>query len=275
MPTGNPRNNRWRVRALAALFSVYGACVAADPTVVYPPLPLPGPYPVACSDVAQDFTRVAPGENAQDYWDGTPRDDGSSRYITDLLSDPSNTLQVNLAVPANSTLYGSFAGQNFPYVVIVCYPTTANNPRPDYPLPNGVMVPHMQLGTDPPVLADLSAHFPLVLFSHGLAGSPLDDEYLEAIEVPASYGYVVAATFHGDSRFSPLQINDLADVVYLLDEPVQRRGAAGAAPADACQPRSTGAGKSAMARSHRSCPHRGFWREPRGRIADAYGVAQD
>jgi predicted dienelactone hydrolase len=216
MPTANPPQNRWRARALAAFFGLYGACVAADPTLVVPPLPLPGPYPVACSDVAQDFTRVASGENAQDYWDGTPRDDGSPRYITDLLADPSNTLQVNLAVPADNTLYGSFAGQNFPFVVIVCYPTTADNPRADYPLPNGVMVPHMQLGSDPPLLADPAAHFPLVLFSHGLAGSPLDDEYLEAISVPASYGYVVAATFHGDSRFSPLQINDLADLVYLL-----------------------------------------------------------
>jgi predicted dienelactone hydrolase len=198
------------------LVALSGGWAAADPTLVVPPLPLPGPYPVACSDVAQDFSRVQPGENAQNYWDGTPRDDGSGRYITDLLTDPNDTLELTLAIPTNSQVYGSFAGSNVPYVVIVCYPTTADNPRPDYPLPNGVVVPHMQRAGDAPLLADPTAHFPVLLFSHGLQGSPLDNEYLQAIEVPASYGYVVAATFHGDARFSPLQLNDLADVVYLL-----------------------------------------------------------
>jgi predicted dienelactone hydrolase len=217
MLTGNPTKIPRCANTLVALFfGVYGGWAVADPTLVVPPLPLPGPYPVACSDIAQDFTRVQPGETAQDYWDGTPHDDGSGRYITSLLADPGSTLQVTLAVPSNGNVYGSFAGEKVPYVVIVCYPTTADNPRADYPLPNGVVVPHMQLGTDAPLLADPTAHFPVLLFSHGLAGSPLDSEYLLAIAVPASYGYVVAATFHGDARFSPLQINDLADVVYLL-----------------------------------------------------------
>lgn len=216
MSTGNPAKNSWCASALVAFFSMYGACVAADPTLVVPPLPLPGPYPVACSNVAQDFTRMSPGEIAQDYWDGNPRSDGSARYITDLLADPSNTLELTLAVPSDANLYGSFAGQNFQYVIIVCYPTTADNPRADYPLPNGVMVPHMQLGTDAPLLADPTAQFPMLLFSHGLSGSPIDNGYLLAISVPASYGYVVAATFHGDARFSPLQVDDLADLFYLL-----------------------------------------------------------
>ena len=52
MSTGTPNKNRWRARALAGLFSLYGAWAAADPTLVVPPLPLPGPYPVACSNVA-------------------------------------------------------------------------------------------------------------------------------------------------------------------------------------------------------------------------------
>ena len=217
MLTGNPTKKPHCASALVALlFGLYGGLAVADPTLVVPPLPLPGPYPVACSDIAQDFTRVQPGENAQDYWDGTPRDDGSGRYITDLLADPHNTLEVTLAVPSDANVFGAFAGESVPYVIIVCYPTTADNPRADYPLPNGVVVPHMQLGTDAPLLADPTAHFPVLLFSHGLSGSPLDNEYLLAIEVPASYGYVVAAPFHGDARFSPLQINDLADAVYLL-----------------------------------------------------------
>jgi hypothetical protein len=216
MSTKTLGSNLGCAKALAILLATYTASVAADPTLVVPPLPLPGPYPVACSNVAQDFSRVPPGENPQDYWDGTPHSDGSPRYITDLLADPANTLDLTLTAPSNGDLYGSFAGKNVQYVIIACYPTTANNPRADYTLPNGVVVPHMQLGTDAPLLADSTAHLPLLIFSHGLSGSPLDGEYLQAITVLASNGYVVAATFHGDPRFSSLQINDLADVVYLL-----------------------------------------------------------
>src|SRR5450755_1434158 len=127
MSTKTLASNLRCAKALATLFAIYTASVAADPTLVVPPLPLPGPYPVACSNVAQDFSRVPPGENAQDYWDGTPRSDGSARYITDLLADPVNTLDLTLAAPPNGNLYGSFAGQNVQYVVIACYPTTADN----------------------------------------------------------------------------------------------------------------------------------------------------
>ena len=45
---------------------------ATAPTVVVQPLPLPGPYTVACSNVAQDFSRVAPGEDETKYWEGLP-----------------------------------------------------------------------------------------------------------------------------------------------------------------------------------------------------------
>jgi len=45
-----------------------GSSTSTPPTTVVPPLPLPGPYTVACSNVTQDFSRVAPGANATDYW---------------------------------------------------------------------------------------------------------------------------------------------------------------------------------------------------------------
>ena len=44
----------------------------AAPTVVVPPLPLPGPYAVACSNVLQDFRRVGAGEDVESYWEGNP-----------------------------------------------------------------------------------------------------------------------------------------------------------------------------------------------------------
>ncbi len=58
------------------------------PSTVVSPLALPGPYAVACSNIAQDFSRVAPGEDAKGYWEGSPSADGAPRYVTDLLADP-------------------------------------------------------------------------------------------------------------------------------------------------------------------------------------------
>ena len=159
---------------------------------------------------------MAPGEDVQNYWEGVPRSDGSSRYITDLLSDAGNTLAVTVNAPDDGNVFGSFAGQSIPFVVVVCYPTAAGNPRPDYPLPNGNAVPHMQRGAEAPLLADPAARFPLLVFSHGLLGSPLSNDYLLAMSVFASNGYVVAAPFHGDARFSLLQPESLSDFAYLL-----------------------------------------------------------
>ena len=59
----------------------------ADASIEVSPLPLPGPYAVACSDIAQDFNRVASDEGASDYWQGNPRPQGASRYVTDLLAE--------------------------------------------------------------------------------------------------------------------------------------------------------------------------------------------
>ncbi len=123
---------------------------ASAPTVVVQPLPLPGPYTVACSNIVQDFSRVGAGEDVTSYWEGP-------RYVTDLLADPGNTLIATVTAPQDSNLYGSFAGQNITFVVLACYPTTADNSRPDYTLPTGKIVPHMQTGSDVPLFADNSA----------------------------------------------------------------------------------------------------------------------
>jgi predicted dienelactone hydrolase len=201
---------------LVALFSLGSSWVRADASQVFPPQPLPGPYAVACSNVVQDFNRVAAGEDVQLYWEGVPRADGTPRYATDLLSDPANTLQLAVVAPDNSSLYGSFAGKTVPYVVVVCYPTTSGNPRPDYGLPTGKRVPHMQRGSEPPLWPDATTRFPLLLFSNGYGGSPLSNDYIVAVSILASYGYVVAAPFHGDSRFSKLQLENFTDFLNLL-----------------------------------------------------------
>jgi predicted dienelactone hydrolase len=192
---------------------------ASAPTVVVQPLPLPGPYAVACSNVVQDFSRVGAGEDVTSYWEGNPSDNGVTRYATDLLADPGNTLIATVTAPNDSNLYGSFAGQNVAFVVLACYPTTDDNPRPDYPLyplPTDKVVPHMQTGSDAPLFADNSVSYPVIAFSHGYSGSPISSDYISGLSVFASYGYVVIAPFHGDLRFSDLKIDDLSDAISVL-----------------------------------------------------------
>jgi len=191
---------------------------ASAPTAVVQPLDARGgPYAVACSNVVQDFSRVGAGEDVTSYWEGMPDIDGRPRYATDLLADPDNTLIATVTAPQDSELYGEFAGQEVTFVVLVCYPTADDNPRPDYPLnppQTDRVVPHMQTGSDPPLFADASIRYPVVAFSHGYMGSPISsDDYILALSVCASYGYVVIAPFHGDLRFSNLKIDNIEDAI--------------------------------------------------------------
>ena len=197
--------------AALAVLAVFAAAVRAE---TIPPFG-PGPNPVGCSNVAQDFTRVPAGDSVQDYWEGKPAG-GTHRYVTDLLADPANTVTVNLAVPNDGELYGSYALQSFPYVMLVCYPTSGGNPRPDYPLPTGDVVPHMQRSSEAPIFADASAQYPILLFSHGLTGSPLSGDYINAVRLFASWGYVVVAPFHGDLRFANVKLDSFSDYFYAL-----------------------------------------------------------
>ena len=207
-----------RIFVAAALFLTFvsQALAQAAGGSVLQPLPLPGPYPVGCSNVTQAFSRVAPGDDVQNYWEALPRDNGSPRMITDLLSDPANTLGVTVQAGNDSDVFGSYAGRTLHFVVLVCYPTTASNPYPDYLLPTGRSVPHMQSGSQPPILPDATSRFPLLLFSHGYGGSPLSDEYLLPLTILASYRYIVAAPFHGDWQYNHVDLQTFADVLYLI-----------------------------------------------------------
>ena len=209
------KHGRRSLLVVAAALAAASPAARSDSTFEVPPLPLPGPFPIACSNVVQDFNRVGTGESASDYWEAIPRS-GGPRYATDLLADPAQTLAVAVTAPSDSSLFSSFAGHTIPYVVLVCYPTTNANPRSGYPLPTGKVVPHMQRGSEPPLLADSLARYPLLLFSHGYGGSPLSSDYIDSILVFASYGYIVAAPFHGDPRVSDLIPENIGDLFYLL-----------------------------------------------------------
>ncbi|HET9469802.1 MAG TPA: hypothetical protein VFO24_01780, partial [Usitatibacter sp.] len=114
-------------------------------------------------------------------------------------------------------------------------PTPAANADPGYTLPGtGDVVPHMQpagtapklitaneyatafgLHLDPPPL--FPARLPLLVFSHGLTGSPISSGYVQALVQFAAQGFMVAAPFHGDPRFSRVRIEDLSDVFFLFN----------------------------------------------------------
>ena len=130
----------------------YGVAVA--------PLVLPGPYAVECSNVLQDFSRLAPGEDVQSYWEGEPRADGTQRRPADLLVNPANTPTVTINVPDNRDVFGSSAGRSLSYVVVICHPTSSSNPRPDFALPTGKTIPHMLRAGETPLWPDATTRFP-------------------------------------------------------------------------------------------------------------------
>ena len=182
----------------------------------------PGAYPVACSNLAHDVTRMNQlGGSLDDYWSGA-----NDHYVGDILLEPASTLKASATVPDND-LYPGRRNSVVDFVVITCYPTDGTNNRPDYLLPDGQRLPHMQRGGQAAVLASqpCAATFPLpsgcgrwpmVVFSHGLAGSPVDGKSIDFLVRLASYGYIVAAPFHGDGRFSRLRVENLSDLVYIV-----------------------------------------------------------
>jgi predicted dienelactone hydrolase len=87
------------------------------------------------------------------------------------------------------------------------------NLRANYPLPTGDVVPHMQTGNQAPIF-DAAARYPVLLFSHGLTGSPISVITSTPSRVFASWGYVVVAPFHGDLRFADVKLENFSDIVY-------------------------------------------------------------
>src|SRR6266704_2238652 len=100
---------------------------AEDPMAIVAPLP-PGAYPVGCSNVEQDFSRVQAGETAQQYWEGYPSGN-QERYVAQLLADPGNVLRAGITIPDDRELFVDRATSVVEYDFLVCYPTGAGNPR--------------------------------------------------------------------------------------------------------------------------------------------------
>src|SRR3954469_16735474 len=63
-----------------------------------------GGFAVACSNIAQDVSRVAPGGTPSDYWEGRPVND-QQHYISDILAVPAAAFQFDVQVPDVRRLY--------------------------------------------------------------------------------------------------------------------------------------------------------------------------
>ena len=182
----------------------------------------PGAFPVACSNLAHDTARMSQlGGTLDDYWSGS-----NGHYVGDILLEPASTLKATPQVP-NSSLYPQRRNSLVDFVTVTCYPTDATNNRPDYLLPDGQRIPHMQRVGQNAILASQPCiaifptpagcgRWPMLVFSHGLAGSPVDGKSIDFLVRLAGYGYIVTAPFHGDGRFSRLKVDSLHDLQYII-----------------------------------------------------------
>ena len=224
---------RLALRALAALLALAAQDSAAiNHENVVNPIGR-GRFAVACSNVEHDMARLASlGGAPVDYWEGNEVN-GRARYITEILAHREEAFTFNVSVPDKPQLYPTLWFQRPDFAAIVCHPTPRSNSDPNYTLPdNGGTVPHMQPAGEAPKLISQTeyaqtlgvtlepaagpARLPLVVYSHGLGGSPLGKGYLDIAVELASQGFMVAAVFHADARFSPVRIEDLGDFVFTL-----------------------------------------------------------
>ncbi|HUP31029.1 MAG TPA: hypothetical protein VM122_12695 [Usitatibacter sp.] len=223
-----------RLAALSALLCLtsFGAAAYNHELEVAPIAP--GRFAVACSNVEHDMSRMAQlGGVPSDYWEGREVN-GRQLYITDILAQPDTAVTFRAQVPLKPQLYPTRFFQRVPFAVIVCHPTPQGNNDPSYTLPGaGGVVPHMQrpgnapklisgveyaqtVGLDAAGASQGPAKLPLVVYSHGLGGSPLGKGYIDVMVQLAAQGYMVAAVFHADARFSLIKVEDFADFVYTL-----------------------------------------------------------
>jgi len=87
-------------------------------------------------------------------------------------------------------------------VLLIVYPTTQENPRPDYKFPyketGDALFTHMQQSGEKPILADSAAKYPLIIHSGGYNTHGL--WHLWRMKEIAAHGYIVVDMFHGDGR---------------------------------------------------------------------------
>lgn len=221
-----------RLFALIATLVPLAAAALNHDTIVEPLAP--GRFAVACSNMEHDTARLAElGGTPSDYWEGREVD-FQTRYVTDILAHPESAIVFRAQVPFKPQLYPTRFAQRVQFAAIVCHPTSLANPDANYTLPaGGGVVPHMlPAGAEPKLISAVEyaqtlglpldgvaagpAALPFIVYSHGLGGSPLGKGYIDVMVQLAAHGFMVAAVFHADSRFSLVRVEDLADFAYTL-----------------------------------------------------------
>ena len=225
-------NHTLKALALLACLAVLPARALNHEDVV---APLTSPrFPVACSNVEHDMERLAQlGGRPVDYWEGNTVD-GVPRYVTSILKNPGTTVVFDPRVPLQPWLYPTRWAERVEFAAIVCYPTPKDNSDPNYALPdNGGTVPKMQRPGQAPKLISAREYdegrgyflspprtgtqkLPLIIYSHGLGGSPIGKGYLDVMTALASQGFMVAAVFHADARISPVRLENLGDLAFAI-----------------------------------------------------------
>lgn len=154
-------------------------------------------------------------------------------YLTSILAHREAVPTVEIKVPSDPNLFGRLAGTQLPVVLVIFYPTTGENARPDYNFPyqdtGDRVFPHMQRPGEKPELADPSAKYPLIIFSGGYNTHPL--WHLDQLKLLASHGYIVADLCYGDGRVAAFAGNlslRLMAVTPAIDFLLERSDFAGA-----------------------------------------------
>lgn len=158
----------------------------------------PGSFAVACTNL-----EVTPHERGAmfDFLNGKISSSGTA-YVTDILVHPEAVPTLQVEVPGDVKLFGKQAGTRIPLVLLIVYPTTRENARPDYKFPyketGDALFTHMQQPGEAPILADPAAKYPLIIHSGGYNTHGL--WHLWRMKEIAAHGYIVVDMFHGDGR---------------------------------------------------------------------------
>jgi predicted dienelactone hydrolase len=161
------------------------------------PIP-PGPSAVACTNL-----EATPHDSGPmfDFLNGKTSSSGTV-YLTDILVHPEAVPTLTVDVPSDGKLFGKQAGTRIPLVLLIVYPTTQENPRPDYTYPyketRDALFTHMQQPGGKPILADPAAKYPLIIYTGGYNTHGL--WHLWHLKELAAHGYIVVDMFHGDGR---------------------------------------------------------------------------
>ena len=194
-----PRNLRRSFVAALALFAASTRLVSVELESIGQ-----GSFAVASTHLAVTPPADVPMYN---FLNGK-RTANETTYLTSILTNPEAVPTLSIDVPDNP-VFGPHAQTKIPLVLVIFYPTSSDNPRPDYAFPyketGDALIPHMQRPGEKPILADPAAKYPLIILSGGYNTHAL--WHLEHLKLLASHGYIVADMFHGDGRGAAFHAN--------------------------------------------------------------------